>query len=237
MAYFDSGFWSHHFRRVYVAHVRAFERAVVERLLPAFNGIEAEAERMADEEYQRLGQLAGDGSVDMGDLAEMAQDAGIGHYEELTAVRQALLSLSATALFHLFEQQLLTYHRRHLLHPSEENDHRLFSRKTILARFAEGGVDIHALTSWHQIRELEALANTVKHGAGRSARLLAELRPDLLVHPLFRSEKGRLGKPVGDIHLPLAGDDVYVTAVDFQQFANAVATFWDQLADAISDHG
>jgi hypothetical protein len=234
MGYFDSGFWSPHFKRVYVAQLRAFERAVIDRLIPAFEGIEEEAERIANEEYERLGSLPGDGSVDMGDLAEAAQDPGIGHYEELSAVRQSLLNLSATALFHLFEQQLLTFHRRQVLDLGEEFDEKLFSRAIILERFRHGGVNLESLNSWKGIRELEALANTVKHGTGRSSRLLGQLRPDLLVYPPFRGQPGFLGTPLTDVHMPLAGDDVFVSENDFRGFANAVVAFWNELADAIA---
>jgi hypothetical protein len=237
MRYFDAGFWSDHFQRVYVAQIRAFERAVIERLMPAFEGIEEEAEQLANDEYDRLGRLPGDENVDMGDLAESAQDAGLAHYQEITAVRQSLLNLCATALFHLFEQQLLTYHRRHLLHPSEENDPKLFNRTMILERFQHGGVIVEHLPSWRGICELEALANTVKHGAGRSSNILRDLRPGLLVFPLFRGQPGLLGRPLPDVHMPLAGDDVFVTEADFGGFANIVVAFWSELADAIQEVG
>src|SRR5579885_3339424 len=98
MAYFDAGFWSHHIRRVFIPQTRAFERAVVSRVMPAFEHIEEEAEQLQNEEYERLMRLPGDDSIDPATLAEMAQDSGIGHYEELTAVRQAILNMSAAAL-------------------------------------------------------------------------------------------------------------------------------------------
>jgi len=233
MAYFDSGFWSQHCRRVYVGQIRAFERAVLKRFLPAFEGIEDEAERFANEEYERLGRRPGDDWIDMGDLAEQAQEAGIERYEELAGVRQSLLNLSATALFHLFEQQLLLYHRRHILHPSEEDDEALFYRREILKRVREGGVDIERLASWKHMQELEALANTVKHGAGRSAKRLGKLRPDLLVPPALADEEGAWSEPIDDVHLPLAGDDVYVTEKAFKGFADAVVEFWSEFADSI----
>src|SRR5437764_3930503 len=109
MAYLNGGFWAAHFREVFVRQVRAFARALEARVLPAFEGIEAEAEQIAEEEYQRLGSMPGDGSVDMGDLADYAQEAGSAHYEELSDVRQAILNLAAAALFHLLEQQLLLF--------------------------------------------------------------------------------------------------------------------------------
>lgn len=44
------------------------------------------------------------------------------HYGALSNVKQALLSIFAPTLTHAWEQQLLLFHRRVVLHPSEEND-------------------------------------------------------------------------------------------------------------------
>lgn len=234
MGYFDAAFWSGYFRRVFISHVCAFEHAVIARLLPAFEGIEDEAQRIILEEYERLGRLPGDESVGMDDIAERAHGVGLAKHDESAAVRQSLLNLSAASLFHLFEQQLLVFHHRQVLAPSEERDHRLFRQQAVRDRLRAEGVDLEAFASWKGIKELEALANTVKHGGGRSANLLRTLRPELLVHPLLRDESRWTKRPRIDVNLPLAGDSVFVTETDIRRFAAYVVAFWNDLAEAIS---
>jgi hypothetical protein len=231
---FDGLFWSHHFRRVLIPAIRAFERAVVDRVMPAFANIEAEAETASENEYERLGNMPSWGEYDdMSVAAGQAEDAGLAFYEEMTGVRQALLNLSAAALFHMVEQQLLYFHRRQVLRPHEEYDRKLFGRETVIARFRDGGIELHDLKSWPALHELEILANTVKHGDGRSADELRALRPDLLVRPEFRNQTGMLGRPSQYVRTPLMGDDVYVSIDDFRAFAAVAVSFWEEVADAI----
>ena len=92
---------------------------------------------------------------------------------------------------------------------------------------------MEGLASWSKILELEALANVVKHGDGRSAEKLRELRPDLLTNPLFRGRAGLMGSPTAYVGLPLAGDSVYVTPEDFAALVQSAEMFWRDFADAI----
>lgn len=232
MAYFDAAFWSNTFRDAFVRHIRAFERAVVHRFIPTFDAMDQEATQVTESEYRRLGTLPGDENVDMGDLADSATNAGIEHYAELASIKQSLLNLSATALFHLYEQQLLMFHRRQVLDPREEDDEKLFHFKVICARLLAGGVDVKAFKSWKRMEALEALANAVKHGDGKSAQRLGSLRPELLIFPPLRSEDRRI-RPSRTVFLPLAGDSIYVTVEDFQSFSNDVVEFWNEMADSI----
>lgn len=232
MAYFNAGFWSYHLEAVFVSEIRAFERAAIERVLPAFENLEAEADAYANAEYERLGALPGDGNVDMGDLADIAQDAGIREYEELTGVRQAMLNLMAAALYHLAEQQLFLFYRRQVLEPREEDDISLYTWAEVHKRLAEKGIILKNLNAWKKFRELELVTNVVKHGDGRSAQLLKEVNPQILTPELFRGD-ARMGKPVGRVGTPLSGDGVYVTPDELREYAKAAISFWSDLATAI----
>ena len=229
----DPGFWVPVLRDQFVRSIRAFERAAIDRVLPAFSGLEAEAEAITNAEYERLGRLPANDARDMADAAEQAQDAGLAHYEEATDTRQALLNLFAAALFHLVEQQLLFFHRRQVLRPREENDIALFGRKTMQVRLAEAGVDLDEISHRTGLTELELVANVVKHGDGRSAETLREMKSVVLVPELFRDESGRLGQPVGRIVAPLAGDGIYVSSDDLQRYANIAVRFWEEMAEAV----
>lgn len=229
----DGRFWSRHFRRVFLRQLQTFCRAVSERLLPTFDSLEEEADRIAKEEFERLGQLPGDDSVDMADLAEFAYDEGLAHYEAMSDVRQALLNLAAAALYHLIQQQLLIFHRRQVLFPWEENDQALFADNIRQKLLKEAGVDISALKSWPKVSDLRLLANAVKHGDGRSATELRASRPDLMTHPLFRGSSGSIGKPASVVLSPLAGDSIYVTREDFSALCQDAVEFWKEFAMAV----
>ena len=101
------------------------------------------------------------------------------------------------------------------------------------ARLLQAGVDLEAIARRTGLTELELVANVVKHGDGRSAEKLREMKAAVLVPELFRKESGRLGKPVGRIYTPLAGDGIYVTSDVLQRYANVAARFWEQMADAV----
>ncbi len=98
-------FWTGYFDTVFVPQIRELVDTLGDRLLPAFDNLEAEAERKSDEEYERLGSLPASEDVDMADLAEKAMDAGVAHYQMMSGLRQGLQNMFAAALYHLYEQQ------------------------------------------------------------------------------------------------------------------------------------
>ena len=109
----NAGFWAHFFRRVYVPAIEGFRTGALEKVVPAFSGIEEEAYAAAEAEFERLGSMPA-GSMDIGDVAESAFDLGIEYYETMWGVQQGMLNLIAVGLHHLFEQQKLYFLRREL---------------------------------------------------------------------------------------------------------------------------
>lgn len=80
--------------------------------MPTFDQIESESETIAKRELKRLCDLpAYDEAPDMESVAERAHEIGIDYYLTLSAVHQSLINLTATALYHMFEQQVLFFHR------------------------------------------------------------------------------------------------------------------------------
>lgn len=231
---FDHGFWASHFRERFASQIIALVKVFEERFLPTFTGLEEESERLANEEFTRLGQLPGDEYTDMADLAESAQEVGLAHYELMTDVRQAFLNLIAAALYHLFEQQLLSFHRRQVLHPAEEDDARLFALHVLQARLAAVGVRLVEFPSWAKIKEMRLVANTVKHAEGRSTEELSQLRPELFVPPIIRGTTLGNRRFRASVYGPLMGDDIYVEMKDIQDYRDAAVSFWSELAASIS---
>jgi hypothetical protein len=219
--------------RVFARQTSRFCVAVETRLLPAFDSIENEAEQAADAEWERLVEIADPEYADPADLAERAQEAGIEYYESLEGVRQAILNLSAAALYHLLEQQLLLFHRRQVLDAAEENIPALNTMAVLRERLQLADVRIEALQSWSKVDELHAVANVVKHAEGHSAAKLRRLRPDLFRHPSLREPNRGPLATLPHVNMPLAGEDVFVTVEDLKAYCAALVEFWEQLGAAI----
>lgn len=234
----DGHFWSYHFQAVFVPQINAFCDAIINRLLPAFADVDKEADEVAQTEYERLGSLPADeyGAWDMGDVAEQALEAGLAYYQALEGVRQSVMNLAAAALYHMFEQQLLFFHRRQVLHPSEEDTISKLKMGKLKKRLRDGGLDIESLKSWPKVNELRFAANSVKHAEGTSSEELRKLRPDLFVDLSLKDENLSWLASSTRVYLPLAGQDIYVTADDLEDYRSALVLFWEEFGNAVRQH-
>src|SRR5690242_11614023 len=167
--------------------IEVFRDHAVEQLLSLFKDLDARSNKVAKEEFERLGaQPVGEyGDVDMADLAEEAHDAGLAFYETMSGLRQTTINLFAAGLFHLLEQHLadLCHDRSFTVDPPKE------SKLKELARWysAHFDLDLSALASWNLVDELRLVANVVKHAEGKSAEQLRLRRADLFEHPALRA--------------------------------------------------
>jgi len=227
-------FWTGYFDTVFVPQIRELVDTLGDRLLPAFDNLEAAAERKSDEEYERLGSLPASEDVDMADLAEKTMDAGVAHYQMMSGLRQGLQNMFAAALYHLYEQQVMLFHRREVLDLREENDVALFKHSVFLERLLRHGVDVKSLVSWPLIDELRLVANTVKHAEGDSASDLHSRRPELFIAPQVADLPFLGSKAVARVFQPVMGEDVYVSIDDIKRYAIAVEQFWSELSDAMA---
>lgn len=76
----NSGYWILFIRDSFLPTLDYFRKAIIEKIIPAFNDLEKEAEKISDEEYDRLGSLPSDGDgPDGADLAESAFEKGLEH--------------------------------------------------------------------------------------------------------------------------------------------------------------
>lgn len=234
----DGHFWSCYFQEVFVSQINAFCDVIINRLLPTFVDVDKEADEVAQAEYERLGSLpAGEYTAwDMGDIAEQALEAGLSHYQALEGVRQSVLNLAAAALYHMFEQQLLLFHRRQVLHSSEEDSIPKLKMRELKKRLLDGGLDIESLESWSKVNELRLVANSVKHAEGTSSEQLRKLRPDLFVDPSLQDENLSWLASATRVYLPLAGQDIYVTSDDLENYRSEVVLFWEEFGNAVRQH-
>jgi hypothetical protein len=213
----------------------AYADAVLNRLLPTFDDLGTEAEEVSRREYERLGEMPAfdEEPIDVVEASERAFEAGLTYYESMSGVAQAMANLAAAGLYHLFEQQVMVFHRRQVLSKAEENDLKYIRWSEFEKRIQNAGADLKQLQTWSQVDELRLVANTVKHGEGASAARLRQLRPELFVHPGLRDDPTWEGEPVGSAEMPMGGEDIYVTRDDLERYRDALVSFWREFGDAI----
>ena len=227
-------FWASQFKRTFVPEVEALIDVLESRLLPTFANIKSEADAKQQEEWDRLGSLPGDGSDDMADLAEKAFDKGLAHYQMMVSLKQGLLNMFAVALFHLYEQHVMLFHRREVLEPGQENDTKLLKHSVFRERLRKLGIDVTSFASWLLLEELRLVANTVKHAEGDASSKLHAQRAALFKPPELEGFGFAGLKPVARVFTPLAGDDIYVSLDDLKRYADVVVQFWQELSDAMA---
>ena len=234
----DPGFWTYYFDSIFAKRITFFCDSILTRVLPTFESIAQEADRLANQEFERFGHLpVTDENVDLADFAETAQGIGLEYFDVMTGTRQAVLNYATAGLYHMLEQQLLLFHRRQVLSSSEENNVKLLKLSELKARLADGGICIDKLPSWPKIDELRLVANTVKHGEGDSAMRLREIRPDLFVPPSLRAEIFTVGKDGKTRHMPWYGEDLFVGSDDLRDNKDAALRFWSEFGQLILEKG
>ena len=234
---FNIGFWETYIRNQFIKQIELLTESIQARLIPTFNTIEKEAEDFSEREWNRLCSSCYSPDVDPANLAEKAQEAGIDYFITLSGIKQAFLNIAATALYYLFEQQVIFFLRREILRPTEENNMDLMKLSTFKKRLVASGIDISSFRSWNKIEELRLVSNTVKHAEGASARRLRKLRPDMFVHPTLKNQADTdlvLGTACS-VYLPMAGDDIFVLQDDISDYKNALVAFWNEFIIACSD--
>jgi hypothetical protein len=203
--------------------------------LPAFGDLAAEAEQMQDEALDRFNKIPTGEDCDPSWPAAMAHEEALEHYLGMCAVRQTLLNAFTPILYHTWEQQLLAFHRRAVLHPSEEHEPKLLSLKVLDERLACNGLNLQSLTSWPIIEELKHVANTVKHADGPSAEIVKTRYPILFDNPALGDFDTPKFTYRPRVYSPLSGDDVYVREDDLRRYTGALITFWSEFANALAD--
>jgi len=227
--------WANWCKEVCIVQIRCFADNLEKRILPTFESVSEEGNRIAEEAWKRFNESAGPDS-DMESGAEWASNQGFTHYRNLEDLQQGLLNFSAAFCYHLFEQQLLFFHRKELLKPQEENNKTLFKPNVIIKKFKEHGIAIKDFRSWLTIDELRQVANVVKHADGDAAERVKKLRPEMFTRPHMRDDEvlGEwfVSNPL-PVYQPLFGEDFYVTIEDIRAYVMAVTDFWTELADIL----
>lgn len=225
----NAGFWALFLRETYIPTIDAFRATLTKRIVDSFAQIEKDAEAFAEAEYDRLSHTPSDGSVDLGDIAEKVQDTAVIYYQTLHGLRQGALNLLAAGLFHLLEQQQQAFLSDHL---PPQGDRLRFNDFLL-----DHGIDCASFSSAPDIHELRLVANVAKHGAGRSAKELVKVRPDLFEpegipapSPAGETPSQRTVSASSTSMSPISSDDLYVSTEDLSNWCGAVKAFWEELS-------
>ena len=163
--------------RRFVVPVRLFSQCIFNDVLPSFANLDNRANEEANEYFRRVGAHAGE-YADQADIADDAQQ-----YQTMSSLRQAVLNLMASGLYHLFEQQFAESCRDGSFDVDPPRDTQL----RIVANWYRDhfGLDVETLRNWDAVDELRLVANSVKHSEGRSMQQLRARRPEIFTNPIF----------------------------------------------------
>jgi hypothetical protein len=216
-------------------------REYIFRDVPAFGNLDLRAQQVADDYYNCAGsQPIGEyQDFDMADAAEAARDRSLSWYELMTSLRQTMRNLLAAGLFHLVEQQLATLCRDGLFrgYPVPEtklSNVAIWYQQHLRLEFA-------SLPSWNLVEELRLVANAVKHGEGQATKKLEILRPEIFMNPdcadFYKDlAKSGLGRRVGRVSAPLAGEDLFVSELLLRKYAEGAESFFHEIAAHLEAH-
>ncbi len=222
------GMWPFHIRTQFIRQIDQHGAILKERLLPAFENMNAEAERVERETFDRLMAQSTSEDPDITSMQETAVDEASDFLLMMERMKQAQINLQTVGLYHLVEQQLLEFHRWRFVRV-EAATVELKIRMTI-AELAKDGIQIETFKAWPKVEELRLVANCAKHGEGKACQGLRKQRPDLLTPP-YRATHGLPWPDPDPVVLnPLGGENLYVTLQDFEEYLASVKSFWSDLA-------
>lgn len=153
------------------------------RLLPTFDAIEQEAEKIQNDTINELIENADPYEMDEYDCYAEGQYQGFKHYVINKEMKRELLNHQAAFLFHRFEKDCQDIFRE--------------CAQDLRTTLQTLGIDVGKNSNWRKInQEFRLVANVIKHGDGRSFKCLLQIRPDL-----FRSNFHTLFNPLIEISL------------------------------------
>lgn len=216
--------------------VRVYGQWVGQHIIPLSDQLEKMANTVEQEAYDNLmsqpisHEYSGDGS----DEAEAAHDMGLSFYEDISKMYQATLNLFSAGLFHVMEQQLADLTRDAAI----ENEARDTKLEVLVDWYKRNcQLDLTQFPGWLGISELKDVANSAKHGEGKAARQLREKHRELFVYPSLRKNDPNTATVVSPLSLPLGGDGLYVTGVEFLKYHKIVLDFLEWVKQYFEDHG
>ena len=221
--------WSPVRRNILERH-DTYVEAVLTRVISQFRDIDGEAERYADATWQALTDrpVQQDEDVDMGALAEQAQDAGLAKYETLSFLKREMLLGSPAGLYHIWDRSLrdfLAREFRHWMKPEYVDRyawHSDFNR--IMTCLRESGWDVTAEPFFKDLDACRLVVNVYKHGKGKSLDDLVARYPHFMRYHAQPDLSFLARHP--------DHEDLELTERQFRDIASSLRTFWTAFPEA-----
>ncbi|OAB34136.1 hypothetical protein [Paenibacillus glacialis] len=212
--------------------ISVFVQTYIEKISPTFDYIDEEAQVQAYNHYCELDESSNSEYLDQLDFAEAAKEYGYQHWEGMALMQYNTKLMSISTLYQFWEQQVrklvfeeLTSHLKFTIEKGGSVEFKTFCTRgidDIKEMFLQCGVDMKLLKSWAKIDELRLLQNVIKHGDGKSASNLEELRPDYFRHVG--------GTKAMDLYLSTLNERVLdVNENEIFTYGEALKEFWDEL--------
>jgi len=225
------GFWPDYIRSHFIRQIDLYAAVLRDRLLPAFDNLNEEAQKIEDAAYERLYSRSSSEDPDIALLGQMATEEAADYLGMMEKMKQAQINLQTLGLYHLFEQQICEIHRRLEFSLGGMKATAEIKLRQVKDALLADGIAIEKLPAWSKVNELRIVANCAKHAEGDSCQQLRQLRPELLT-PSLSGAPARLA-PVPVVLNPLGGESLYVTLQDFEEYVTSLKSFWLDLATAL----
>ena len=202
---------------------RAYVSVLVEKISSAFADIEAEAEKEAEEEFERGMNDAYDGSMDEGDIAERAMDAGIDKFSDLQFVKEQIHGLVVAGMYHLWERTVkgLICKERWISNTSKGDIQRATFR-SLIDLLTEYGFDVRSKDFFDDLETMYLITNACKHGEGKAFQDLLKKAPELCRGPYSE---------IPGFRPPPSPEDIWIEMKKIGEFGSCIEKFWMEMPD------
>lgn len=202
-----------------------------------FENLEEEADEIARNYYEKLGEYFNPDIHDESDFADSAFEKGLEYYEAISLVKYNNKLMWISTMYQFWEQQV----RKFLYDEITHSGYTLFDEKgkeltfktyctnfgKIRDEFESFGQKLEELNCWSTIRELKLLANVIKHGEGRASTDLEKIRPDFFNSEVTHSNLMKSYRTVLNERVLNIKDS------EFIRYKEALQSFWTELPERL----
>ena len=209
-------------RQLFLARHDFYMEQVKLRVLRNFDQMEKDADRVADEIFDRLGsEYSEDG--DMAAAAENAHEHGLEFYMLLSNMKTQTSLGAMASLYHQWDKDFRDFMEHELSHAYDRDQVTKYVWQSDINKLfdtvEEFGWPIRQAQWFKLLNACRLIVNVYKHGKGRSFDELARDYPRYLKGPLDDiAEASFLTTP--------DHEDLSITGEEFDQIACAMRQFW-----------
>lgn len=203
--------------------IEGYSRILLERIDRIFEDVDGEGRRAMDEFIGTMSDRVHDEDY------ELVAEAAYGHAQSVALqffeMRAVFLATGVSGLFHLFERQFYYHLNKELTGWLTEPVNQWRDLEVLIPRFDQKSPqgapcsDLVDAFSDADLQELRLVANTVKHGAGRSYQQLVDNNAIVVSHERLK------GDYATGPHTVL-GVDISVRREDVERYRDSILRLW-----------